>query len=484
MADTPTPNPKRCCGVSQDPSKLHFNSHFDLDRVDSLLHSFLGLSSSALDLSFDRLLDSSLCASDQCDAVDGALRLGSALLEAGKRASRGLAASHNASVWPLSSDITIKIFSLLGTRSVCYASATCSFFHKCAADPACYADIDLVTPVPRVNNLIVATMIQRAGKAFRSLKLGIVPSPMTAASRSAQPLFFPRLGKEASTLTRSCLAPLSSNDGTIGSSLRRLHLCNIERLDDSSLNAALSVCSSLRDLEVVGLNVDLSQTIGSISKSCPLIERLFFESSKAGRDCSFKLQSCSDLVSNCPNISSLALRGYKLHDSKVRVLFKGFHKLKYVDFSTSYSVTGSFLKNLGGDASRNVLEVLILRDCMHLKEVEIARFFSTVIAGDFKHLKHIDISNREGLASEVDWYERSCSQSFIPFQQLMEARPGLCLLAEFPHECELKNSSSESSFSNSSNYSSDALGLSSSTEWSYTSEGSSDEVDFAGDALF
>lgn len=485
MADTPTPNPKRCCGVSQDPSKLHFNSHLDLDRVDSVLHSFLGLSNSALDLSFDRLIDSGLCGSDQGDAIEGALRLGSALLEAGKRASRGLAASHNASVWPLSSDITSKIFSLLGTQSVCYASATCSFFHKCASDPVCYANIDLVTPVPKVNNLIVATMIQRAGKAFRSLKLGIEPSLLSAASRSAQPMVCPRQGKEASTLTRSCLAPLSSNGGTIGFSLRRLHLLNIERLDDLSLHAALSVCASLRDLEIVGLNVDLCQTIGSISKSCPLIERLFFESSKAGRDCSFKLQSCSDLVNNCPNISSLALRGFKLHDTKVRVLFKGFHKLKYVDFSTSYSLTGSFLKNLGGDASRNVLEVLILRDCMHLKEVEIARFFSTVLAGDFKHLKHIDISNREGLASEYDLYGRSCNQSFIPFQQLMEARPGLCVLAEFPLECELENSnSSESSFSDLSNYSSDALGFSTSAESSYTSEGSSDEVDPSVDALF
>lgn len=35
--------------------------------------------------------------------------------------------------------------------------------------------------------------------------------------------------------------------------LRRLHLYNIERMDSSSLCGALSACSSLLDLEIVGL---------------------------------------------------------------------------------------------------------------------------------------------------------------------------------------------------------------------------------------
>ena len=41
--------------------------------------------------------------------------------------------------------------------------------------------------------------------------------------------------------------------------------------------------------------------------------------------------------------------------------------------------------NGGGDN----LEVMILRDCMHLKEIEVERFMEAVLAGEFKHLKHL-----------------------------------------------------------------------------------------------
>lgn len=339
---------------------------------------------------------------------------------------------------------------MLDTQSLCYAAATCSMFHKCAMDPLCYANIDLTTVIPKINNAVVSTMIQRAGKALQSLKLGIVPGP-TVSPGSCQPLVYSirnsidvsnfswndkktRQGKESSILTRSCLNPLSGDSGAAGSLLRRLHLYNIERMDNTSLCVALSACPSLLDLEIVGLHVELRQTLVSVSMNCPVIERLFFESSKTGRDESLKSPTCVDLVNNCPNLASLALRGFKLHDCKVRILVKGFRKLKYVDFSTSYSITGNFLRNLGGSTGGNLLEVLILRDCMHLKEVEVARLLTAVLAGDFNSLRHLDISNREGLASEGDWYHRCYSSSIIPIKQVLEARPDICLLAEFPLE--------------------------------------------------
>ena len=56
---------------------------------------------------------------------------------------------------------------MLDTQSLCYASATCSLFNKCAKDPLCYANLDLTTLVPKVNNSVVSTMIQRAGNALR-----------------------------------------------------------------------------------------------------------------------------------------------------------------------------------------------------------------------------------------------------------------------------------------------------------------------------
>ncbi|GMP90987.1 hypothetical protein CsSME_00041880 [Camellia sinensis var. sinensis] len=468
---------KRPCCSSSPAETLIINSNprvSKLDPMDRLLESFLGLSDSStisLDLSFDRLLDSRACDSDQNDMIERAMRLGSVLLEAGKRSARKRATMHNAVTWALPPDLTIKVFSMLDTQSVCYAAATCSFFHKCAMDPLCYANIDLTSVVPKVNNVVVSTMIQRAGKVLRSLKLGIVPGPI-ASPGSSQPLVYTirnsvdasgfswndkrsRQGKESSILTRSCLSSLSGDIDTPGVLLRRLHLYNIERMDNAALCAALSACPSLLDLEIVGLHVELRQTLESVSKHCHLIERLYFESSKTGRDDSLKLPTCCDLVNNCPHLTSLSLRGFKLHDHKVRILVKGFRKLKYVDFSTSYSITGTFLRNLGGSAGGNLLEVLILRDCMHLKEVsynlslsppqknvsklcrvqvEVARFSTAILAGDFKLLRHLDISNREGLASEGDWYHRCYTTSVIPVKQLLEERPGFCLLAEFPPE--------------------------------------------------
>ncbi|CAK9147050.1 unnamed protein product [Ilex paraguariensis] len=518
------PKQKRPCCSSPDPLTISHSprvSNSRIDRhldMDSLLESFLGLSDSStvsLDLSFDRLLESRACDSDQSDMIDRALRLGSALLEAGKRSARKRASMHNAVVWALPPDLTIKVFSMLDTQSLCYATAACSFFHKCAMDPSCYANIDLRTIVPKLNNVVVSTMIQRAGKALQSVKLGIVPGPTSLGS--SQPLVYTirnstdasgfswndkrsRQGKESSVLTRSCLTSLSGDNGAPGALLRRLHLYNIERMDNAALCTALSACPCLLDLEIVGLHVELRQTLESVSKHCHLIERLHFESSKTGRDDSLKVPTCGDLVNSCPHLSSLALKGFKLHDYKARVLVKGFRKLKYVDFTTSYSITGAFLKNLGG----NLLEVLILRDCMHLKEVEVARFLSAVVAGDFKLLRNLDVSNREGLASEGDWYRRCYSPSFIPLKQLLEERPGFLLLAEFPQEGsfteveQMISSDVNSDFSLASqisSHTSDGSLFMSSSESSYNSdqgsgnedsrdpgfityEESSDEVDF------
>jgi F-box/leucine-rich repeat protein 2/20 len=324
---------------------------------------------------------------DQDDLIQRALRLGSALVEAGKRSERKRASLQNAFVWSLPPDITIKVFSMLDAQSVCYAAATCSLFHKCASDPMCYAYLDLRTTIPKVNNMVVATMIHRAGKMLRELKLGLVPG-RAASANSSQPLSYSarnpadasgyswndkrsRQGKESAILTRSCLSCLGSSGGGLGVLLKRLHLHHIERMDNAAFANALSTCPALVDLEIVGLHVELRQTLESISKYCHYIERLCFESSKTGRDDSLKLPTCCDLVNNCPLVISLALRGFKLQDYKARVLVKGFRRLQYCDFSTSYSISGAFLKNLGGALGGGTLEALMLRDCMHLKDVRI-----------------------------------------------------------------------------------------------------------------
>ncbi|KAL6516077.1 hypothetical protein OROGR_019382 [Orobanche gracilis] len=508
-----------CCSPLPDSTRI---SNPNLSPSDALLESFLELSDSseiALDISIDRILDSRHCDLDKNSVIDRALWLGSALTEAAKRAARRRASTHNSVVWALPLDLTIKVFSLLGTRSLCHAAATCSFFQNCAADPLCYSNIDLTTVVPKVNNMVVSTMIQRAGKVMRSLKLGVVPCPPIESRGSSRALVYSmrnssdtsgvswndkrsRQGKESFVLTRSCLAPLIADGGATGARLRRLHLYNIETMDNTAFGAAVSACPSLIDLEIVGLHVELRQTLESVSRSCPVIQRLFFESSRTGRDDSLKLPTCIDLVTNCPHLSSLALRGFKLHDTKVHVLVKGFHKLKYVDFSTSYSITGVFLRSLGGSTGGNLLEILLLQDCMHLREAEVSRLLSAILTGRFSNLRHLvsgetnpfslasilpllchDVSNREGLAaSGDDWYRRGYTLSFTSLSELLEERPNFCLVADFPTDGSFLgdpmsgsdvNSDTNSPSLTSSHTSDGYGGLSSSSESSYGSDQSS-----------
>lgn len=163
--------------------------------------------------------------------------------------------------------------------------------------------------------------------------------------------------------------------------------------------------------------------------------------------------------------------------------------MRYIDFSTSYSITGAFLKNLGGSAGGGLLQVLILRDCMHLKEVEVARLLAAVLAGDFGHLKYLDISNREGLVSEGDWYRRCYSPSFIPIARLSEERPDLCVLAEFPlegsfNDVEQHNNSDVNSEINSSSHLSSLASNSSSFMSTSESSYSSDQGSGSEDSSF
>ncbi|KAL0921676.1 hypothetical protein M5K25_008773 [Dendrobium thyrsiflorum] len=423
------------------------------DTIDASLVSLLALRdpSVSIDLSIQRILDFTSQELEKEKLIENAMRVASAVHEAAMRSARRRASIHNAASWPLPSDLTVKVFSILDTRSLCYAAAACSMFSKCAGDPLCYCNIDLTAKDPKVNNTVVSTMIQRAGKNLQSLKLGMWPNPATNedvirctsySSRNSMELLGlswterrPRQGKEPCILTRSCLLALGADGAAAGALLRSLHLYNIDKMDGPGFSIALSACPSLLDLEVVGLRIELRQILDSVSTNCHSIERLFVESSETGSDDSLKSPTCVDLVNGCPHIMSLTLRGFKLNDHKVRILIKGLVNLKSVDFSTSYSIAGLFLRNLGNGSNGHLLEVLILRDCLHLKEVEIARFLSALISGDCKLLRYLDISNKDGLSAEDDWNVRRYSPS-IPLSRILEERPDLCLLANFPpDEC-------------------------------------------------
>ncbi|XP_068647392.1 F-box protein At4g02733-like isoform X2 [Aristolochia californica] len=431
---------KRLC-CSSDFSRA--SNPEELDKLLETLLGFTDVSSGSLDSSLDRLLESRSCDWEKNQMIEKSLRLGLVLQEAARKCERKRASLHNSMTWPLPPDLSVNVFSMLDTQSLCHVAATCRMFNECAIDPLCYTNIDLTSVVPKVNNGVVSLMTKRAGKYLQSLKLGILSAPAVPVGNlgsKSYPVNIPvdasclswndkrsRQGKESCVLTRSCLMCLKVDNGKVGALLRQLHLYNIERMDSSAFCAAISSCPSLLDLESVGLHVELGQVLEAVSTNCHLIERLFFESSKTGRDDTLKPLTCTDLVNGCPKLTSLALRGFKLQDSK------GLRQLKSIDISTSYAVTGTFLRSLGNASIGPFLEVLSLRDCMHLREVEVTRFLSAIVSGDCKFLRYLDISNKEGLALEEDWYDR-CYTPSIPISRVMEQRPEICLLAEFPLE--------------------------------------------------
>lgn len=109
--------PRPCSATSKRPyaavsSPSDPLSPMSQDRI-SLLESFLSLSDQTtiplLDHAFDTLIESSGSEYDQSIMIERALKLGSVLLEAGKRSARKRDCLRNAVVWPLPPDLTIKV---------------------------------------------------------------------------------------------------------------------------------------------------------------------------------------------------------------------------------------------------------------------------------------------------------------------------------------------------------------------------------------
>ncbi|XP_042753978.1 F-box protein SKIP17 [Lactuca sativa] len=145
---------KRPCCSDPSVAKTQSTMLSESDN-DAVLKSFLGVFDyDTINTSYDNLIESRSSDSDENDLIQRALHLDSLLLEAGKRSDRKRSSSHKVAVWPLPPDLTIKVFGMLDTQSDCYAAATCSFFQKCVVDPLCFINIDLITLVPKVNNVV------------------------------------------------------------------------------------------------------------------------------------------------------------------------------------------------------------------------------------------------------------------------------------------------------------------------------------------
>eukprot|EP00250_Pteridium_aquilinum_P013515 c21383_g1_i4 orf=103-918(+) len=190
---------------------------------------------------------------EKVDLLERSVFLGTYLQDVAYRLWRKHDSFCNSAIWPLTYDLTIKVFSLVGMHSLCQAAASCSLFNKVAMEPACYSDIDLTDRNLRVDNNTVAKLIERAGKHLRSLKLGIL------AAQNKESHGISNLGDAWRAvngnifLSKSCLEPLVASRGAAGALLQTLHLQNVTELDSRNVCKVIAACPGLLDLEIVGL---------------------------------------------------------------------------------------------------------------------------------------------------------------------------------------------------------------------------------------
>ncbi|CAF2034936.1 BnaA09g01060D [Brassica napus] len=410
--DSPTTTTQKPSSVSTTVPGFN-HSHV----IFSSLLSFPNSSPFSIASSFDRELDKALASasgdvSAQDSLLDRTLQLASLLLDSTKRCFRKRASAHNSSSWFLPPDLTIKVFSMLDTKSLMQASVCCTMFNKCAMDRLCYTHIDLTT----ADSGVVCIMIHRAGKELRSLKLGRV-----ARSDGSDPT--------PSLLNGSFLSPLSYNHGFLGSRLRSLRLYNIRPINCTSFTEVLSVCSNLTDLRITGLNCPVMLLFKTLREKCRLIENLCLEAYQASGTVDAKTGSpLIEFVTNSYNLTSLTLISFRLTDGLALNLAESSSKLKYLNLSRSPTLNGRFLRDLGHSCKESSLKTLIMRNCYNLQEKEVMELCNSLLKGKFKSIRHIDVSSNNGLLTNgVRFYKPE-----LPLKKLKEERSDVTFVADFP----------------------------------------------------
>ncbi|KAF8046369.1 hypothetical protein N665_3773s0001 [Sinapis alba] len=421
---------------TQNPSSLHAG------LIISTLLSFPYSSPISIASSFDQELEKALAyasddASVQACLVDRTLQLASLLLESTRRSFRKRATAHNSSSWFLPPELTIKVFSMVDTKSLMQAAACCTMFNKCAMDPFSYAHIDMTKCTNEVHNEDLCNLTHRAGKELRSLKLG-------SLGRSRYPSW------NHPFVDAPFLSELFYDPDFFGSGLKSLRLYNIWTNMRFSLSVCtsfnmFSVCSNLTDLRIVGLTLPPMDLFKILAEKCRLIEHLCIENyhlpSKASPliRCNIDIVKGSHLiefVTNSPNLTSLRLIHFPLNDEVAHILAQSSCTLKYLNLSRSPTISGRFLRDLGNSCKESPLKTLIMRNCLKLQEKEVLEFCNSLIKGNFKSIRYIDVSNNRGLVSDDG--KRSYKPKF-PLEKLKEERLDVTLVADFPSPCSVKH---------------------------------------------
>jgi F-box/leucine-rich repeat protein 2/20 len=210
-------------------------------------------------------------------------------------------------------------------------------------------------------------------------------------------------------------------------------------IDCGSLSPVLSACLNLTDLKIVGLisgsRDNPLEQLGLLTRNCRLIEHLFIEIYGAAG--LITDSSLLEFAANCPNLSSISLLGFLLNDAILQKLIKGFRRLKHINLSSSPEISGCFFRGLELCGKDSPLETLILRDCYILKESEVLLFLNSLLAGDFKYIRLIDVSNVDGLV--CDGGNRTFEPRF-PIEELKKQRSNVTFVAIFESQSSLSSS--------------------------------------------
>lgn len=170
----------------------------------------------------------------------------------------------------------------------------------------------------------------------------------------------------------------------------------------------------------------------TLSKKCRLIEHLCLVSyHPLGNIDASTASHLIELVTKSPNLTSLTLLCFQLTNEIVRSLVESSRKLKYLNLSRSPKIDGRFLRDLGNSCKESPLETLIMRNCVKLEEKEVLELCNSLLKGNFKFIRHIDVSSNNGLVSDDG--RRSYKPKF-PVEKLKEERPDVTLVADFPLE--------------------------------------------------
>ncbi|GBG87907.1 hypothetical protein CBR_g46206 [Chara braunii] len=377
--------------------------------------------------------------------------LGAKLTEVGNRLAREHATWQNGMTWPLTQDLTMKIFGMLDTVHVARVACTCTMLRRLAMEPSCWEEIDLTPCAAKATSHVVGQVVKRAGPCLRSLKVGVLPHCMKKVVEQRQTHKSPDVRAESEyyfdkslpryqiapgrgkgqlcALSGLCLAPIEDAKklNPAGHPLRVLHLYNVLALGIGPLRRALAACPLLQDLELVGLKVGISVVMECLSTNCHQLQELTYQPSKGTKwgpgvwthQGIVKTSACLSLVKGCSEIHSLSLRGTTLSDRKADILVKGLSRLVHLDFSDSWDLTGSFLARslLRGEKHICVLHSLVLRDCAHLNQIQVEQFLAALLSGDCKCLRHLDFSNAGGMTglASAEWMSRQPS-----FQKLVD----------------------------------------------------------------